>query len=383
MVMSGFDNNHLRKFVNFEQGIIFLNHASHSPLLSPVRAEYEKYFDSWQKTAHYHDVESFRIFEELRGKLAAYVNADKSRIGLSPHTTFGMNIVASGLRWEKGDNLILSEGDFPASVYPWLRLRLKGVEIKFTKTCDGIIDEDEIIRNADKRTRLIHVSWVQFNNGNRVDLEKLGQFCSDNDILFSVDGIQGAGAVPIDVPGLKIDHFTCGCQKWMMGPCGTGFYYLSEKVEEQIDPPYSGWLSVDWKAEFSDLLRYDLLPRIGPSKYEIGTYAFQDWRALNAAMEIMISFDKQAAWDHIKFLIDEIEKFVTADNRFQLVTPKDESKRSGIITFKSQNSRELFDKLSRANFVLSFREGAIRVSPHFYNTPEEITMLLDFIARFG
>jgi selenocysteine lyase/cysteine desulfurase len=374
--MTDFDLARARSYFSLDDGVIYLNHASHSPLALPVRAAFERFFDSWQKTAHRHDPESFRIFEEVRARLAGMIGSASERVGLSPHTTFGMNILASGLRWRPGDNVVLSEKEFPASIYPWLRLKEKDVEIRWAKTCDGIIDEDAFIANIDDRTRLIHTTWVQFNNGNRVDLQKLGRACAGKDTLLSVDGIQGMGVIPFDVPSMGIDHFTSGCQKWMLGPCGTGFYYLSDKAESQIDIPYSGWLSVDWGAEFSDLLRYDLPPRKGPARFEIGTYAFQDWRALNAALDIMLSFDPGQRWDYILMLTSRLVDFLRSDTRFQLVSPDSPEKRSGIVTFKSPDSKTLYEELSQMGFVISYREGAVRVSPHFYNSPDEIERII-------
>jgi len=378
--MSGFDLQQARSYFDLSKEIIYLNHAAHGPLPLPARREYELFFDSWQKTAHNHDAESFQIFEKLRAKLAGIIGAEPERIGFEPSTSFGMNILAAGIPWRKGDNLVLSEKEFPASVYPWLRLRDKGVEIRFARTSDGFIDEDSIIAATDSRTRLIHTSWVQFNNGYRVDLKKLGEFCGKNEILLSVDGIQGTGVVPINVPSLGIDHFTCGCQKWMLGPCGTGFFYLSRRADELIDPPLSGWLSVDWKAEFGDLMRYDLPPRPGPSRYEIGTYPFQDLRALNASVDILRSFDPVEAWRHISGLIDALIVFLKGDTRFKLVSSADEKRRSGIVTLKTSDSRGLYENLVSRGFVLSFREGGIRVSPHFYNSAGEMEKLIEALG---
>ena len=379
--MSGYEIERARSYFAVDDGVVYLNHASHSPLPLPVRAAFERFFDSWQKTAHRHDPESFRIFEELRGKLAFMIGARPERIGLSPHTTYGLNILASGIRWKKGDNIVLSDKEFPASVYPWLRLREKGVEIKWTRTRNGINDEEALIAKIDGNTRLVQTTWVQFNNGNRVDLAKLGRFCAERDTLLSVDGIQGMGVIPIDVPSLGIDMFASGCQKWMLGPCGTGFYYLSEKAEAQIDAPYSGWLSVDWGAEFSDLLRYDLPPRKGPAKFEIGTYAFQDWRALDAAVDILLSFKREQAWNHICSLTTRILNFLKSDSRFELVSPIDDNKRSAIVTFKAADSKALFEKLTELGFVVSYREGGIRISPHFYNNVEEIDSFIEAVAK--
>ena len=380
--MSNYDLKRARSYFGLNPGVTYLNHAAHAPLPLPVRKVFDNFLDSWQKTAHEHDAESFAMFETLRAKLADFIGAKTDRVGFAPHTTYGMNVVASGLRWRKGDNLILSEKEFPASVYPWLRLQSKGVEIKFAKSQKGFIDEDSIISNVDDNTRLIHVSWVQFNNGNRVDLAKLGKFCSENNIIFSVDGIQGTGAIPIEVPSNFIDHFTCGCQKWMLAPCGSGFYYLSERVESLMDPPYHGWMSVDWQMQFGDLLRYNLEARPGPSRYEIGSYPFQDLRALNAAVDILRSFEKQPIWDHIRSLIDRLIDFLSDNPEFEIVSPVVPDRRSGIIVFKTEGCRQLYDYLTSRGFISSFREGGVRISPHFYNSPDEIDSLIDAIKEF-
>jgi selenocysteine lyase/cysteine desulfurase len=381
MAVSNFDIDRARSYFELDDGVTYLNHASHSPLPLPVRAAFENFFDSWQKTAHRHDAESYRIFEEVRAKLAGMIGVMPERVGLSPHTTYGMSILSSGLSWKSGDNMVLSEMEFPASVYPWLMLKERGVEIRWAKTKDGIIDEDAMIGSADRGTRIIHTSWVQYNNGNRVDLGKLGEFCNANDILLSVDGIQGMGVIPIDLVSLKIDHFTSGCQKWMLGPCGTGFYYFSERAERQLVPPLMGWLSVEWNADFTDLMRYGLAPRKGPSRFEIGTYAFQDWRALNAAIDIMFSFDPIDRWKHIGSMTQTLIDFVGSDSRLKLLSPTAPNKRAGIVTFNSDNSKGLYEKLSSLGFVLSYREGAVRVSPHFYNNADEIGRLIAEIDR--
>lgn len=375
----------LRARSNFalDNDLKYFNHASHGPLPIPARTAYDNYLDSWQRTMHKHDVESFQIIENVRGKLASMIKSEPVRIGLSAGTSYGFNIITGGYPWKPGDNVIISKCEFPAVVYPWLRLKSRGVEIRMADCLDGFIDEDAIISLADNKTRAIAVSWVQFSNGYRVDLEKLGAFCVDNDILLCVDGIQGMGAIPIDVPSLNIDLFTCGGQKWMLGPCGTGFFYLSEQVEKIINTPYFGWLSVDWGVNFTDLMRYDLPPRKGPSKYEMMTYPFQDIRAFDASIDLLLSFDPVDRWDHIKSLTDMIIEAVDSLDGFALDSSREDSRRSGILNFKTADSNRLFDFLLEKRFALSFREGGIRVSPHFYNTPDEINMLIDALKEFN
>lgn len=383
MAVGGFNLQEARSNFRLAENIIYLDHASQGPLPKPSREAYDRYLDRWQKMDRRHDASLFESIENVRKNLASLIGTTPERIGLSNTTSYGLNIISAGYPWAAGDNLVVSDGDFPANIYPWMRLEPSGVEIRFAKSKGGFIDEDGIMSLSDSRTRVICISWVQFNNGYRVDLGKLGGFCRGNGIIFCVDGIQGTGVVPVDVPSAYVDLFSCGCQKWMLGPCGTAFFYLSERAEQMIKSPLSGWLSVDWGAEFTDLLRYRLAPRTGPSKYEIGTYPFQDISALEASVDLLQSFDRQAAWNHIRSLTDRVIEFVESDGRYKLRSSTEESRRSGIVAIQSNDSRKLLSYLTDKGFAVSFREGGVRISPHFYNSPDEIESLVESLKHFN
>jgi selenocysteine lyase/cysteine desulfurase len=363
--------------------MIYLNHASHGPLPTPARDAYERFLDSWQKTRHEHDGESFVIIEDTRRELAAMIESDPERICLTSTTSYGLNIVAAGYLWKPGDSVVISRCEFPAVVYPWLRLRDLGVDIKFADGRDGYISEDNLISMCDERTRVMAVSWVQFNNGFRINLDKLGAFCRENNILFCVDGIQGMGVVPVNVPSHRIDLFTCGCQKWMLGPCGTGFFYLSEQAESRLRTPLAGWLSVDWGVDFTNLMRYDLQPRNGAARYELGTYPYQDIRALAASVGFLNSFDQHDKWEHIKSLTDKIFDLANSNPAVRLLSSPDDSRRSGIVSIATDNTKGLFEFLMERGFALSFREGGIRISPYFHNSTDEIGRLTESIVQFS
>lgn len=382
MAVGKFDLRKARSNFMIAGGLIYLDHAAQGPLPNPSREAYDKYLDRWQNMKRRHGAELFESIENVRKNTAALIGAKADRVGISSTTSFGLNIISAGYPWAADDNIVVSDGDFPANIYPWMRLESSGVEIRFAKNRGGFIDEDTIMSLSDGRTRVICVSWVQFNNGYRVDLGKLGGFCRENGIIFCVDGIQGTGVIPIDVPSAHIDLFSCGCQKWMLGPSGTAFFYLSERAEEMINPPLSGWLSVDWGGEFTDLLKYRLTPRTGPSRYEIGTYPFQDISALEASVDLLQSFDRQAAWDHIRSLTGKIIEFVESDRRYKLKSSTEESRRSGIVTIQATDSQKLFSYLTDKGFAVSFREGSVRVSPHFYNSPDEIKSFIESLKRF-
>ena len=382
MVMSNIDLQAARSNFSLREGLVYLDHAAQGPLPMSARQAYDEFLDKWQHMDEMNKRELFETIENARVKAGRIIRCDADRIGLSSTTTFGLNVISAGYRWTKGDNVVVSSGDFPANIYPWRCLEAQGVELRLAESKEGLIDEDNLIAACDGRTRAMSLSWVQFNNGYRVDLRKLGDFCRSNGILFCVDGIQGTGVVPIDVSSLNIDLFTCGCQKWLFGPCGTAFFYLSERAERMINPPLMGWMSVDWGADFSNLMRYDLPARIGPARYEIGTYPFQDLCALDASLGFVLSYDDDARWEHIMSLTWRVVEFVRASWFYTLLSSTEDSRRSGIVAVRTADTRKLFAFLRENNIAVSFRENSIRIAPHFYNSPEDIDKLLESLESF-
>jgi cysteine desulfurase/selenocysteine lyase len=381
--MSNIDLHEARSNFSLRSGLVYFDHAAQGPLPISSRRAYDGFLDKWQHMEELHKDELFGIIESVRDKAGRIIRAEPDRIGLAGTTTFGLNVISAGYPWAKGDNVVLSTGDFPANIYPWSRLEAFGVETRLADSREGFIDEDNLIATCDGRTRVMCLSWVQFNNGYRVDLRKLGDFCRRNGILFCVDGIQGTGVVPIDVSSLNIDLFSCGCQKWLFGPCGTALFYLSPRAQEMINPPFMGWMSVDWGADFSNLLRYDLPPRKGPSRYELGTYPFQDLHALNASLDIVLSHDADDRWEHIRSLTGRIADFIGSSRFYTLLSSMEDSRRSGIVSIRAADSRKLFGFLRENNIAVSFRENSIRVSPHFYNSLEEVDKLLELLETFS
>lgn len=382
MVMSSIDWQKARSNFSLRDGLVYLDHAAQGPLPISARQAYDGFLDNWQHMEELNKRELFETIENVRSKAGQIIMAEPDRIGISGSTTFGLNIVSAGYPWNRGDNVVLSSGDFPANIYPWRRLDAQGVELRLAESREAFIDEDSLIATCDGRTRVMSLSWVQFNNGYRVDLRKLGDFCRRNGILFCVDGIQGTGVVPIDVSSLNVDLFTCGCQKWLFGPCGTAFFYLSEGADGIIHPPLMGWMSVDWGAEFSDLLRYDLPPKEGPSRYELGTYPFQDLHALDASLDFILSYNADDIWEHVRSLTGRVAEFIRSNPLYTLLSSMEDSRRSGIVAIRTADTRKMFGFLRENKIAVSFRENSIRISPHFYNSPEDIDLLLKVMEDF-
>jgi selenocysteine lyase/cysteine desulfurase len=363
-------------FPYLKSGRIYLNHASVSPLSNLVTDRVKEFLLERSET----DIENIPkvqyVTESVKARLAKLINTSPDRIAFVDNTSNGLNIIAQGLSWKTGDRIILNDIEFPSNVYPFLNLKSRGVEIDFVKSSNGIVLAEDIIRRITPKTKLISISSVQFLSGYRADLKKIGEICKQKNIIFCVDAIQGLGAVNLNFEDCNICFLACGAQKWLMGMMGLAFIAVSEELQTKIAPKYVGWLSVEnpWT-----LLNYDLELKKSADAFQNGTISVVGVNALDAALEL---FDK--------FGIDNVEESVLSNSLYfirrlqeigiqPLLAGYDFKYISGIISFRTESVKSIFNSLAEANINCSLREGLIRFSPHFYNTFEEIDIVIERI----
>ncbi|MEE9288796.1 MAG: aminotransferase class V-fold PLP-dependent enzyme, partial [Bacteroidota bacterium] len=288
-----------------------------------------------------------------------------------------LNLLATGLKWKVGDRVLLNDMEFPANVYPFLNLKRLGVEIDFVRNRDGRLLLGDIERTITPRTRLLSISHVQFFHGSKVDLEALGVLCASKGIIFCVDAIQAAGVTPIEVHRMKIDFLACGGQKWLMAPQGIAFVYLTEELQSRLEPAYLGWTSI--KDYFSDFFRYRLDLQQTAQRYENGALNFLGIAGLHASLSTLLEIGIENIERHVhsvtQHLIDGIRPL-----GLPLITPEEATARAGILTFRVPNGPALFETLQLNNIQTALREGCIRISPHFYNTIEEIDRTMEVVG---
>jgi cysteine desulfurase/selenocysteine lyase len=377
----GKDLTKYRREFPFLKDVTFLNHASFGPV--PLRAleKTMEYYDALTlKKVVDMDKFTFEMMDKIRIYLAKMIKAQPSEIGLVPNTSYGLNIVANGLEWKYGDKILLPDVEFPANVYPWLNLKKKGVRIKFIKSQNKFFDLDNLHKAIDSKCRVLAISHVQFFNGFKNDLETLGKICEEKGIFFVVDGIQGVGCMDLDVKKCKIDFLACGAQKWLLSSLGTGFFYLSDNAKMKIHPSFFGWMGVDWKLKFSDLLKYDLPPFHSSRKFEIGTYPFSTLWTMCSSLELLSEIGTIGIEKQVLRLLDILIDYLQ-DNSYQIKSSLDPLHRSGILSFSGKNCLKLHQTLSRKKIITSFRENSIRVSPHFYNSPEDMEKLISVLSE--
>jgi len=358
---------------------IYLNHAAVSPLSTSVKTAIN---DSLTRRTS-GPVEIFPEFIEekksLKENIGRLINADSSQIAIVSNTSEGLNCLASGLTWKKGDRVLLVENEFPANIYPFLNLERLGISIDFVPTRQGHIFPEDIENKITPRTRLLSISFVGFLNGFRNQLGDIGALCKKKNVIFSVDGIQGTGGLPVDVTATGIDFLANGGHKWLMGPMGCGFMYISPDLFDRLHPTYVGWLSVKDSWNFSDY-RLDLLE--DASRFEIATPNFLGIKGLRVSTDILLEAGIPSIEQHLLKLGDRLIDGFSAQG-FQYVGAGERQNRSGIYSFRTANEKMLFEHLQTQRVHLSLREDIIRFAPHFYNTESEIDEVLNLCRKFA
>lgn len=364
------NKSEIRKhFTYLENGIIYFNHASTGPIPDFTVEAVKNYLAERSSKSIDNYEKILKTISETKELIAKFINSSPDRIAFLDNVSNSMNLIAQGLNWEKDDEIILFDIEFPANVYPFLNLQKKGVKIKIIPSKNGRIEFEDIEKAITTKTKLLSISHVQFLTGYRADLENIGNLCKQNGIIFSVDAIQSVGVVNVDVQKMKIDFLSSGIQKWLLGLEGTTFIHISKELQERIEPKYVGWLSVKnpW-----NILDYNLELAETAQRFENGTINFAGIYSLNSNLKFFSSLG-----------INEIEKSVIENSRlliqllereqFQfLFKPDMDNEVAGIVTIKTKNPEEVYKELKRRKIHISIREGYLRFSPHFYNTDEEI-----------
>jgi selenocysteine lyase/cysteine desulfurase len=362
---------------------IYLNNASTGPLPQrTVRAvsEWARLRANPQRLSH--DLQ-FDTLARGRALIGALVGADSSEIALATNTTFGINLAAFSLPLKAGDVVLSPQREFPANVYPWMQLAARrGIEYRQLQCDDGVLDVEQLARELeDERVRVVTVSWVQFASGARVDLTALGRLCRERGVYFVVDAIQGLGPLTLDLRTTPIDILSCGAQKWLLSPWGAAFVYVRRELIEQIEPHDVSWLAVRGADDFSRLIDYDLTWRSDARRFEFITLPYQDMAGMNASLELLHALGPSDVAAYTSRLASQIVDWAVDRDDIELVTPADSARRASIVSIRPRDAHAASARLANANIAHSLREGAIRLSPHCYNTADEICRALEIVAK--
>ena len=365
-------------FPYLKNDTIYFNHAATGPFSSLVTIRLNNLLKE-KSESNIDDYESFvNVAVETKNILSELIHCNADRIAFLDNTSNGLNVLANSINWKKGDRILLNDVEFPANIYPFLNLKRFGVEIDFVKSENGFVTAEQIIDDVKPGTKLISVSYVQFLSGYKIDLDKIGNYCREKNIIFCVDGIQGIGALQIDVEKSKIDFLSCGTQKWLLGMQGLAFIYIDEELQKKMIPVNIGWLSVEnaW-----NLLDYNLELKKSADVFEGGTLNTFGIYVFNTSLNLFknYGFEKVEAevLSNSKYFISKLNLIGIKC----LLSNCLDSELSGIVTIKIDSAERVFNHLSEKRMICSLREGLIRFSSHFYNTSQEIDTVVDELQK--
>jgi len=368
------DIRRLREHFPITKSKVFLNHAGQSPLPKPAVEAVQKFMDEFAATGVMNSDPN-----EPKKLFARLIGADTHHeIAFVENTSMGLNIVAHMLNYPSGSNVVTTDLEYPSVVYPWLGSRL-GVEVRYVKNVNGKILLHDVERMVDDNTVALAVSHVEYVNGFRHDLRALAEIAHEHGAYLIVDAIQSAGVMPIDVKQGNIDFLTTACYKWLLGPAGAGFLYVRHDLIQEFEPPLIGWVSVKPEV-FETLDLWDIRSlKLAETacRFEVGTPSFYSLvgaaAALNLLLDAKISKIEKRVLNLTSRLIEAVK-----DRGCRLQTPEEPSEcRSGVVNFLIDKPDERVQRLEKKGIIVSARAHGIRVSPHFYNTEEEIDKLID------
>jgi cysteine desulfurase / selenocysteine lyase len=354
----------------------YFNCAANAPLPIPVLRAIDRYTADLANHGSAHYLEWFATARRARERAARLIGATHGEIALVRNTSDGLSIVAQGLEWRRGDSVVVVHGDFPANIYPWLKLREGGVEVRFVRPDERHrIHPEQLLAACDASTKVIAVSFVGFASGFRMDLATLAAMAKPRGILLCVDAIQGLGALSLDVERDGIDFLSADGHKWLLTPEGIGVFYVRRALLERLHPPLVSWLSMKdpfdtehYRGEFHDDAR----------RFEFATPNTAGIYALDAALELLLDIGIDAIEPRVIGLTNRLVDGLR-HRGCRVLSPRGEHERSGIVLFDrgDMDPRQLNARLLAAGVHTALRGGAVRASAHFYNDDSDVERLLD------
>jgi cysteine desulfurase/selenocysteine lyase len=358
---------------------IHMNHAGVSPMSLRAGAAIEQVVDA-SMNRPYRDHWAQDEADRVRELVARLINAPPDSIALTRSTAHGISLLAQGLHWNAGDNVVGATGEYPANVYPWMALGPHGVEFRQAKPVDGRITADGVLSLVDARTRVVALSHVEFWNGFRMDVEAIGEECRRRGIVFAVDVMQSMGALKVDVARMPIDFCAAGAGKWLMGPPGIGFCFFAPELLERIRPVIVGVGSVAGRDRYFE---YDLTFAPSARRFEESVVSLLDTAAFGAGLDLLLEVGVGVIEGQVLALSEKLAEGLDRHG-CEIVEPwpRSRAESSGIVSFRrpGTSAAAVLRDLTAAHVIARTHQDFVRLSPHFYNTEEEVDRVVEMMS---
>ncbi len=360
---------------------IYLAHAGVCPLPRRVVDAIKNYSDACMK-GDQELVIPDGLFRDTRVAAAQLLQAKPEEIALIGPTSLALSFIAAGVKLRRGENVVVYFDDYPSNVYPWMALADRGVQVRFLNIRElGKIRSSDVIGQIDESTKLVALASSHFLSGYRIDLEKIGKALHDRGILFCVDAIQTLGAFPTTVK--NVDFLAADSHKWLLGPCAGGLMYVQKEAQARLKPTTQGWHNIrcpNYSAQEEIVYRDDA------RRYEAGTANILGIVGLKASLDLVLELGidtiSQELWRKRSWIVPALR-----EKGYQVLNAEAlQQDASGCITFTKPDTdmAAIYSQLLSANIITSLRSDRtgkqyLRLSPHFYNTDQELSRTLDLL----
>jgi cysteine desulfurase/selenocysteine lyase len=373
----------IQKEFNLRKDILYLNHAGVSPWPLRTARAIQHFAEENMEQGSLGYPEWLKVEMNLRIQARQLLNApSKDDIALLKNTSEALSVVAYGVEWKEGDNIVSSNQEFPSNRIVWDSLSAKGVAFREADLDSSGSPEDALFSLVDERTKLLAVSSVQFSTGLKMDLERIGEFCGRRGILFCVDAIQSIGAVQFDVQKIRADFVMADGHKWMLGPEGLALFYCHPRTRAHLKLNQFGWHMVEAMGDFD---RKEWAAAESARRFECGSPNMLGIHALSASLSLLLEVGMDNVEKEVlkrsEYLFDKI----TSVPELQLITQTKTNRFAGIVTFRRRHidNTALYHYLMQHNVMCAPRSGGIRLSPHFYTPFQQLDQAIDMIMKFN
>ena len=371
-------------YFQLDDDIIHLNHAAVAPWPIVTRDAVVAFADENLSVGSQHYDQWLETEQQLKQKLVQLINAESSdEIAILKNTSEGLSLIAQGLRFDAGDNIIVPAEEFPSNKVVWQALGSQGVELRQVAVQDSDEPEKALIDAMDESTRLLSCSSVQYARGLRLDLNLIGLACKQNDTLFCVDAIQSLGALAFDAQACHADFVVADGHKWMCAPEGTALFYCRRSVQPLLQLRQYGWHMLKHAFDFSH--NHDAMQIAeNAQRFESGSPNMMGIAALNASLGLLLDIGieniQAKVMANATYLIEQLSKLP----EITILTPTMTARHGGIITFQKGgvDNVQLYQYLQDNNVICAYRGDGIRFSPHFYTSRQVMDKALKLLSEF-
>jgi cysteine desulfurase/selenocysteine lyase len=366
---------------------VYLDNAGAGPPPISVHKAMQTFLDEWRDYGEKWDTWLLEIVKtrEVFGQL---IGAKVEEIANVPNVTSGLAAIASALKLKPASNVVVSELNFPTNVYMWHALQRRGQlsQVRVLRATNGEIPLAEYEKAIDDNTVAVSLDYVSWINGCREDVQNITKVAHQHGALMLVDAFHAVGVLPVDVRKLDVDVLTCGTYKWLMGPHGTAFLYVKHEVLDELNPSIVGWHGISDSVVARALSKQDTFGRPfdltdvsiakDATRFEWGTWPMIAVAGAKAAIEFTLKYPPEERAPTIERLTERLFKGLHRQGK-KVTSPTGKDRRSGIVTVEVDNAGQVAKSLQEQNVIVAPRVNTLRISPHFYNTEQEIDMLLE------